>query len=90
MQFFKKRLFQGAGIRMYAVSSESWKTSRSNFAFDEFVYMLNGWANVQAEGEGAQIFNSYEFFTIPKGFRRAWDSNGHVLFKSIVEEKSFQ
>jgi len=89
-EFFQKRLFRGEDISIYVVSSETWKTSMENFPFDEFVYILNGRANVQPKDGNQQIFNSYEFFTIPKGFTGTWEvlaGNNYHYELSVIATK---
>lgn len=91
-EFFQKRLFRGEDLSIYVVSSETWKANMDNFPFDEFVYMLNGKANVKPKGKPKQIFNSYEFFTIPKGFTGTWQivagSNYHSELSVISTERA--
>jgi len=91
-EFFQKGLFIGEDISIYVVSSESWTASMDNFPFDEFVYMLNGSANVKAEGGEQHMFNSYDFFTIPKGFTGTWEiiagANYHYELSVITTKRA--
>lgn len=90
--FFQRRLYRGEDISIYVVSSESWKTTFSNFSFDEFVYILNGMAKVKIEGGKEQTFNSQEFFSIPKGYTGSWEviagSNYHYELSVITTKRA--
>ncbi|MDB4293093.1 cupin domain-containing protein [Maribacter sp.] len=90
--FFQRRVFRGEDLSVYIVSSESWKTSFDNFSFDEFVYILNGRAKVNAVGGAEQTFNSHEFFAIPKGYTGTWEvmsgNNYHYELSVIATQRA--
>ncbi len=84
-QFFQKRLYQGKTISVYVVSSESWTVPFDKFWFDEFIYILNGKARVQANGEN-HYFQSGEYFFAPKGFPGEWEvqAGDHLHYELSV------
>lgn len=71
--FYQKRLYRGADISIYVVSTETWNNQMKNFPFDEFIYMFNGEACIRPESGPAEIFHSGDYFFAPRGFTGDWE-----------------
>ncbi|MEO0473892.1 MAG: cupin domain-containing protein [Bacteroidota bacterium] len=73
--FFQKRLHRGQEISVYILASESATTDFSPIPFDEFVYLINGGADVKNKKGAAISFRSGDMLIGPKGFEGDWSVN---------------
>ena len=65
-------VFSGDDLGIYVTTSNTAFMDWKNYAIDEFVYVLNGKAEVTPlEGE-KQTFQKGDFFLVPKGFTGRW------------------
>lgn len=73
--FYQKMLFNGSDIMIFVVSTETWNNKIENYAFDEYVYLLNGQSIVKPKTDNAKIFNYGDHFFVPKNFQGTWEVN---------------
>ena len=73
--FYQKMLFNGSDIMIFVVSTETWNNKIDDYAFDEYVYLLNGQSIVKPKKYNAKIFNYGDHFFVPKNFQGSWEVN---------------
>lgn len=71
--FYQKMLFNGSDIMIFVVSTETWNNKIENYAFDEYVYLLNGQSIVKPRHNNAKIFDYGDHFFVPKNFQGNWE-----------------
>jgi len=74
--YYQKRIYKGSELSVYILSSETTLNEISNFPFDEFVYYINGRADVEAKNSDSMTFYSGDYFFVPKGYSGNWTNNG--------------
>ena len=75
-RYFQKRLYKGSELSVYILSSETAVNEINNFGIDEFVYYLNGRADIQIEQQEPITFYAGDYIIVPKGFSGTWTNNG--------------
>jgi len=75
-ELFQQNIFRGNDISVYVVSSETASASHDNYSIDEFIYLVNGSAQISTEGESLQTFSTGDFFVAPKGLKGEWETHG--------------
>ena len=75
-EYFQKKLYKGDELSIYVLSSETATNEIENFPIDEFVYYLNGRADIKAENGNEISFFSGDYIFVPKGFSGTWINNG--------------
>lgn len=74
--YFQRRVYQGQELSVYILSSETALNEITDFPIDEFVYYLDGRANIETEaGEQLQFFAG-DYLFVPKGFSGNWTNHG--------------
>lgn len=85
-QFFQRRLFKGSTLSVYALGSETVTNEINKFPIDEFVYYLNGRADILVKDK-TLTFYAGDYLAVPKGFSGTWTNNGgpnHHLELSVI------
>lgn len=75
-EYYQKRLYNGSELSVYILSSETVTNEINNFPIDEFVYYINGRADIQTKDSTSINFYSGDYFFVPKGFSGNWTNNG--------------
>lgn len=75
-EYFQKRIYKGTELSVYILSSETAVNEISNFPIDEFVYFLNGRADISSKDGNAFSFFAGDYIFVPKGFSGKWTNNG--------------
>ena len=88
--YFQKRIYKGTDLSVYILSSETAINEITNFPIDEFVYYLNGRADIESGKEIKQSFFAGDYIFVPKGFSGKWTNNGgnkYHLELSVISNK---
>jgi len=75
-EYYQKRLYKGSELSVFIISSETAKNEINNFPIDEFVYYINGRADIQTKDSTIINFYSGDYLFVPKGFSGNWTNNG--------------
>ncbi|MEM9822884.1 MAG: cupin domain-containing protein [Bacteroidota bacterium] len=89
-QFYQKRLYRGADISVYVVSTGTWTNTINNYSFDEYIYLFHGEAITEPQNGASQIFRSGDTFFAPKGYNGKWIVNAgqHLHYElSVITTK---
>ena len=79
-KLFQSNLFLGKEIGVFVVGSETATANWKNYAIDEFIFVLNGRARLQPQGQSSLYFNKGDFFVAPKGYAGDWETQGGEAF----------
>ncbi|MEM9919009.1 MAG: cupin domain-containing protein [Bacteroidota bacterium] len=74
--YFQKRIYKGSELSVFILSSETALNEIKNFPIDEFVYYLNGKAEIVPQEGDALSFYAGDYLFVPKGFSGNWTNNG--------------
>ncbi len=55
---------------------------------EALIYIIAGALTLEIEGGERFLFQTGDFFILPKGFRGTWTSEGHKLFRTLRVEKT--
>lgn len=89
-EYFQKRIYQGSQLNIYILSSETAVNKISGSPIDEFVYFMNGRADMQPRDGDEFSFFAGDYICIPKGFSGTWTNNGgnkYHLELSVISNK---
>lgn len=89
-EYFQTRIYKGTALSIYMLSSETAVNDIPNFSIDEFVYYLNGKADIEPKDGGSFSFHSNDYLFVPKGFSGKWTNNGgskYHLELSVISNK---
>lgn len=90
--FYQKNLFRGEDISVYVVSTETWNNKIPAYAFDEYVYLINGQSIVKPRHGNAKVYDSGDHLFVPKGFDGEWEiragSNLHYELSVITTRRA--
>ncbi len=75
-EYYKKRIYNGSELSVDIMSSEFVSNKINNFPIDEFVYYINGKADISAKDSTTVTFYSGDYLFVPKGFSGNWTNNG--------------
>lgn len=75
-RLFQKRILRGLDLSVYVVSSETATATHESYGIDEFLYLINGRARLNPEYGEEAIYNTGDFFFVPKGFKGEWETQG--------------
>ncbi|SHI59301.1 cupin domain-containing protein [Aquimarina spongiae] len=75
-EYFQKRIYQGSELSVFILSSETAVNDIPNFPIDEFVYFLNGRADIEPKDDKEFSFFAGDYIFVPKGFSGKWINNG--------------
>ena len=75
-EYYQKRIYKGSELSVYILSSETVVNEINNFPIDEFVYYINGRADVETKDSTVITFYSGDYLFVPKGFSGNWTNNG--------------
>ncbi len=88
--YYQKRIYKGSELSVYILSSETAVNKIDNFPIDEFVYYMNGKADIKAENGNEVSFSSGDYLFVPKGFKGNWTNHGgntYNLELSVISNK---
>ncbi len=88
--YFQKRIYKGAELSVYILSSETAINQIAKFPIDEFVYYLNGRADIEIENKEPYSFFAGDYIFVPRGFSGKWTNNGggkYHLELSVISNK---
>lgn len=89
-EYYQKRLYKGSELSIFILSSETAINEIKNFPIDEFVYYINGRADIEIKNSTAINFYSGDYLFVPKGFSGNWTNNGgnkYHLELSVISNK---
>ena len=75
-EYYQKRLYKGSELSVYILSSETALNEIDNFSIDEFVYYINGKAEIETKDGSVLNFYAGDYLFVPKGFSGNWTNNG--------------
>ena len=75
-QYFQKSVYQGEGLSVYLLSSETAANEIGNFPIEEFVYYMKGKAEIELEAGEKLEFLAGDYLFVPKGFSGVWTNHG--------------
>ncbi len=75
-EYFQKRLYRGSELTVFILSSETADNAFESFPLEEFVYFLNGRADVTPKNEAQISFYPNDYIFVPKGFAGKSTNNG--------------
>lgn len=91
-EFFQKRVHRGQELTVFLLSSETAKNTFENFPLEEFVYFMNGRADIRPSDSLGYSFYPGDYIVVPKGFKGDWTNNGgnryHLELSVISNERS--
>jgi uncharacterized cupin superfamily protein len=88
--YFQKRIYKGSELSIYILSSETAVNEITSFPIDEFVFFMNGRADIQTTINDEYSFHSGDYIFVPKGFSGNWTNNGgnkYHLELSVISNK---
>ena len=88
--YFQKRIYKGSELSIYILSSETAVNEINSFPIDEFVFFMNGRADIQTAENNEFSFYSGDYIFVPKGFSGNWTNNGgnkYHLELSVISNK---
>lgn len=88
-EFYQRKIFKGSTLSVFALGSETVTNEINDFPIDEFVYYLNGRADIEVK-ENVLTFWSGDYLVVPKGFSGKWTNNGgpnHHLELSVISNE---
>lgn len=89
-EYYQKTLFNGTDLMIFILASETAENKIEKFAVEEFVYYLNGKAEIKLP-EGSQMtFLKGDYIFVPKGFNALWTNHGGSkthLELSVISKK---
>ena len=75
-EYFQRRIYKGEELSVYILSSETALNEINDFPIDEFVYYLNGRADIATKKGELLQFWAGDYLFVPKGFSGSWTNNG--------------
>ncbi|WP_271766136.1 cupin domain-containing protein [Aquimarina algiphila] len=75
-EYYQKNIYKGPELSVYILSSETALNEINNFPIDEFVYYINGRADIETKDSTKLTFYSGDYLFVPKGFSGNWTNNG--------------
>ena len=75
-EYFQRRIYKGEELSVYILSSETALNEINDFPIDEFVYYLDGRADITTEKGAFLQFWAGDYLFVPKGFSGNWTNNG--------------
>lgn len=89
-EYFQKQLYAGSDLSVFILSSETADNEISNFPIDEFVFYMNGRADIRTSDQDEYSFYAGDYLFVPKGFSGNWINNGgskYHLELSVISNK---
>ncbi len=71
-----KNIFSGDDLNVQIVSSENAFAMVEDLAYDEFLYTINGGAQLEDKSGKSYSFESNDYSIVPKGFSGRWETLG--------------
>ena len=91
-EYFQKRIYAGSELSIFILSSETALNEIKDFPIDEFVYYINGRADIITSDNESLSFYSGDYLFVPKGFSGNWTNNGgntfHLELSVITNKRS--
>lgn len=81
--YFQKTVYRGPQLSVFLLSSETVENEIDNFPIDEFVYYMNGRADIKAKEGVEYTFLGGDYIFVPQGFSGSWKSEGQNLFRTL-------
>jgi len=72
-----KKVFSGEDLGVSVTSSNTAFMDWKDYTIDEFVYILNGTAEITLTDGSKLTFKKNDFFVVPKGFTGRWKTIGY-------------
>lgn len=82
-EVYREAIYSGPELSVAIVAGATAATQIPNMT-EEFVYVLNGTAEITPEGGESQIFYTGDFFVVPEGFKGTWTSTGNNLYRELI------
>ncbi|MCI4671859.1 MAG: cupin domain-containing protein [Bacteroidia bacterium] len=91
-EYFQKRLYRGSELSVFILSSETASNEINDFPIDEFVYYINGRADIKTLDSKTITFYGGDYLCVPKGFSGNWTNNGgnkyHLELSVITNQRA--
>lgn len=84
--FFQRRVYRGESLSVFVLGGETMVNEQTDFPIDEFIYYLNGHADIEADGRNLTVLGG-DYAIAPKGWVGTWTNNGtprHNLELSVI------